>query len=115
MVDAPYICTQEHIAMTEDGALIHNARISNEWHARNQVNKLPWPAHFPNLNPIKIVWKTIKIQVIKHHQPHTMDKLSAAIQMAWNELSPTFFDKLLLGMHDCMQAVISSNGGPTRW
>ncbi|MBW0523431.1 hypothetical protein O181_063146 [Austropuccinia psidii MF-1] len=115
MVDTPYICNREWIAMMEDGVLIHTARISNEWQARNQINKLPWLAHLPNLNPIKNVWKTIKMQVSKHHQPHTMDELRAAIQMAWNKLSPHFFNKLLLGMHDCMQAVISANGGPTRW
>ncbi|MBW0588593.1 hypothetical protein O181_128308 [Austropuccinia psidii MF-1] len=115
MVDAPYIRNRERIAMMEDGVPIHTARISNEWQARNQIDKLPWPAHLPNLNPIKNVWKTIKTQVSKHHQPHTMDKLRAAIQMAWNKISPHFFDKLLLGMHDCMQAVITANGGPTRW
>ncbi|MBW0584921.1 hypothetical protein O181_124636 [Austropuccinia psidii MF-1] len=60
MVDAPYIRTQERIAMMEDGAPIHIARISNEWHARNQIDKLPWTAHSPNLNPIENVWKTIK-------------------------------------------------------
>ncbi|MBW0587082.1 hypothetical protein O181_126797, partial [Austropuccinia psidii MF-1] len=98
----------------EDRVPIHTARISNEWRARNQIDKLPWPAHSPNLNPIENVWKTSKTQVSKHHQPHTMDKLQATIQMAWKELSPSFFDKLLLGMHNCMQAVISANGGPTR-
>ncbi|MBW0481067.1 hypothetical protein O181_020782 [Austropuccinia psidii MF-1] len=108
MVDAPYICTCECIAMMEDGAQIHTTRISNEWHARNQIDKLPWTAHLPNLNPIKT-------QVSKHHQPHTMDKLRATIQMAWNELSPNFFNKIILGMHDHMQEVISANGGPTRW
>ncbi|MBW0593333.1 hypothetical protein O181_133048 [Austropuccinia psidii MF-1] len=96
MVDAPYICNHERIAMMEDRAPIHTARISNEWRARNQIDKLPWPAHLPDLNPIENVWKTIKTQVSKHHQPHTMDKLQAAIQIAWNKLSPHFFDKILL-------------------
>ncbi|MBW0551811.1 hypothetical protein O181_091526 [Austropuccinia psidii MF-1] len=91
MVDTPYIGTREHIAIIEDGAPIHTARISNEWRARNRIDKLLWPAHSPDLNPIENVWKTIKTRVSKHHQPHTMDKLQAAIQMAWNELSPRFF------------------------
>ncbi|MBW0581121.1 hypothetical protein O181_120836 [Austropuccinia psidii MF-1] len=115
MVDTPYIHTQERIAMMEDGAPIHTARISNKWRARNQIDKLPWRAHLPNLNPIENVWKTIKTRVSKHHQCHTMDKLRATIQMAWNKLSPTFFNKILLGMHDCMQEAISANGRPTRW
>ncbi|MBW0472978.1 hypothetical protein O181_012693 [Austropuccinia psidii MF-1] len=104
MVDAPYICSQERIAMMEDGVPIHTARISNEWHARNRIDKLPWPAHLPDLNPIKNMWKTIKTRVNKHHQPHTMDELRAAIQMAWNELSPTFSINSSLGcIIECRQ------------
>ncbi|MBW0572862.1 hypothetical protein O181_112577 [Austropuccinia psidii MF-1] len=53
MVNAPYIRTCDHIAMMEDGAPIYTAQISNEWQATNQIEKLPWPAHSPDLNPIK--------------------------------------------------------------
>ncbi|MBW0585501.1 hypothetical protein O181_125216 [Austropuccinia psidii MF-1] len=75
MVDAPYIRSQEHIVMIKDGVPIHTERISNEWNARNRIDRLPWPAHLPDLNPTKNVWKTIKTQVNKHHKPHTMDEL----------------------------------------
>ncbi|MBW0482918.1 hypothetical protein O181_022633 [Austropuccinia psidii MF-1] len=52
MIKTPYIRTCDRIAMMEDGAPIHTARISNEWWATNQINKLPWTAHSPDLNPI---------------------------------------------------------------
>ncbi|MBW0580127.1 hypothetical protein O181_119842 [Austropuccinia psidii MF-1] len=115
MVNAPYIRTRERIAMMEDGAPIHTAQISNEWRATNQIDKLPWPAHSPDLNPIENVWKVMKTRVTKHHQPRTMDELRAAIQSSWDDLSPAFFEKLLLGMHNRMEAVVECNGGPTRW
>ncbi|MBW0590291.1 hypothetical protein O181_130006 [Austropuccinia psidii MF-1] len=98
MVNAPYIRTRDHIAMMEDGAPIHTAQISNEWQAINQIDKLPWPAHSPDLNPIENVRKALKTWVTKQHQPRTMDKLRAAIQSAWDDLSPAFFKKLLIGM-----------------
>ncbi|MBW0473414.1 hypothetical protein O181_013129 [Austropuccinia psidii MF-1] len=114
MVNAPYIRTRDRIAMMEDGAPIHTARISNEWRATNHIDKLPWPAHSPDLNPIENVWKVLKTRVTKHHQPRTMEELCAAIQSAWDDLSPAFFEKLLIGMHKQLEAVIESHGGPTR-
>ncbi|MBW0538305.1 hypothetical protein O181_078020, partial [Austropuccinia psidii MF-1] len=96
MVNAPYIRTRDCIAMMEDGTPIHTARISNEWRAANQIDKLPWPAHCADLNPIENVWKGLKTWVTKHHQPHTMDELCVAIQSAWDDLSPAFFEKLLI-------------------
>ncbi|MBW0460407.1 hypothetical protein O181_000122 [Austropuccinia psidii MF-1] len=115
MVNAPYIRTCNHIAMMEDGTPIHTTQILNEWRATNQVDKLPWPAHSPDLNLIENVWKVLKTHVTKHHQPCTMDKLCAAIQSTWDDLSPAFFEKLLIGMHKPLEAVVESHGGPTRW
>ncbi|MBW0568654.1 hypothetical protein O181_108369 [Austropuccinia psidii MF-1] len=57
MVNAPYIRTCDCIAMMEDGVPIHTTQISNKWQAANQIDKLPWPAHSPDLNPIENVWK----------------------------------------------------------
>ncbi|MBW0589229.1 hypothetical protein O181_128944 [Austropuccinia psidii MF-1] len=96
--------------MMEDGP-----QISNKWWATNQINKLPWPAHSPDLNPIENVWKVLKTCVAKNHKPCTMDKLHEAIQSTWDDLSPSFFEKLLIGMHKKMEDVIECNGGPTIW
>ncbi|MBW0560387.1 hypothetical protein O181_100102 [Austropuccinia psidii MF-1] len=115
MVNTPYIRTCDCIEMMEDGTPIHTAQILSKWRATNQIDKLPWPAHSPDLNLIENVWKVLKTHVMKHHQPRSMDKLHAAIQSAWDDLSPTFFEKLLIGMHKQMEAVVESNGGPTRW
>ncbi|MBW0561445.1 hypothetical protein O181_101160 [Austropuccinia psidii MF-1] len=115
MVNAPYIRTHNCIAMMEDGTPIHTAQISKKWRATNQIDKLPWPAHSPDLNPIENVWKVLKTCVTKHNQPRKMDELHAAIQSAWDDLSPAFFEKLLIGMHKRLEAVVESNGGLTRW
>ncbi|MBW0527564.1 hypothetical protein O181_067279 [Austropuccinia psidii MF-1] len=90
-------------------------QISNKQPATNQINKLPWPTHSPDLTPIANVWKVLKTCVTKHHQPCTLDKLHMAIQSTWDDVSPTFFEKLLIGMHKRMEAVIESNGGSTTW
>ncbi|MBW0483605.1 hypothetical protein O181_023320 [Austropuccinia psidii MF-1] len=112
MVKEPYIRTCNCIALMEDGASIHTAQIFNKWWATNQIKKLPWPAHSPDLNLIENVWKVLKTHVTKHHQPCTMDELHSAIKSAWDDLSPTFFEKLLIGIHKPMEEVVESHGGP---
>ncbi|MBW0558380.1 hypothetical protein O181_098095 [Austropuccinia psidii MF-1] len=115
MANALYIQGCQNIAMMEDGAPIHTARLSNEWCQANAIAKLPWPAHSLDLNPIENVWCKMKSHVIKHYNPHTIAELQAAIFGAWNDLPAQFLAVLLFKMHDCMQFVIDHNGGPTRW
>ncbi|MBW0481734.1 hypothetical protein O181_021449 [Austropuccinia psidii MF-1] len=115
MANAPYIQGRQNIVMMEDGAPIHTAWLSNEWHQAHAIAKLPLPAHSPDLNPIENVWHKMKSCVIKHYNPHTIAELRAAIYGAWNDLPAQFLADLLFKMHDCMQFVINHNGGPTRW
>ncbi|MBW0565544.1 hypothetical protein O181_105259 [Austropuccinia psidii MF-1] len=115
MVNAPYIRTRDCIGMLEYGTPIHTAQISNKWRATNQIDKLPWTAHLPDLHPIKNVWKLMETCVTKNHQPCTIDKLHEAIQSAWDDLSAAFFEKFLIGIHKQMEAVVECNFRMTRW
>ncbi|MBW0589421.1 hypothetical protein O181_129136 [Austropuccinia psidii MF-1] len=75
MANAPYIQGHQNIALMEDRAPIHTARLSNEWRQANAIAKIPWPAHSLDINPIENVWRKMKSHVIKHYSPHTIAKL----------------------------------------
>ncbi|MBW0516264.1 hypothetical protein O181_055979, partial [Austropuccinia psidii MF-1] len=45
--------------------------------------------------------------------PHN-GQITCAIQSAWDDLSPAFFEKLLIGMQKRLEAVVESHGGPTQ-
>ncbi|MBW0577506.1 hypothetical protein O181_117221 [Austropuccinia psidii MF-1] len=106
MEQAPWIRGCHRLLLMEDNAPIHT-----DWRARHEIQKLDWPAHSPDLNPIENVWKTMKSQISKLYQPQTVDELRHAINAAWTD----FHVNLLYSMPRSMAMVIEMNGGPTSY
>jgi transposase len=41
----------------------HTAKTTQEWLRDNSLNVLEWPNHSPDMNPIKHLWRDLKITV----------------------------------------------------
>ncbi|MBW0460350.1 hypothetical protein O181_000065 [Austropuccinia psidii MF-1] len=83
MEQAPWICGHQGLLLMEDNALIHTSCASTNWQNQHKIQKLDWPEHLPDLNPIENVWKKMKSQISKLYQPQTVEELQHAINMAW--------------------------------
>ena len=45
----------------EDGAPVHQARTTKQWHTNHGVTLFPgWPGNLSDLNPIKNLWSQMK-------------------------------------------------------
>ncbi|MBW0560951.1 hypothetical protein O181_100666 [Austropuccinia psidii MF-1] len=99
----------------EDNAPIHTAAFSNQWRKQKGIFKMQWPAHSPDLNPIKNIWKLMKSQISKFYQPQNLDELKHAIQSCWSDIHPSILNDYLLSMPRTMQIVIDQRGGPTSY
>ncbi|MBW0581058.1 hypothetical protein O181_120773 [Austropuccinia psidii MF-1] len=115
MEQAPWIGGRHRLLLMEENAPIHMARASTDWRNRHEIQKLDWPAHSPDFNPIKNVWKMMKSQISKLYQPQMVDKLRHAINAAWTDFHINLLNNLLYSMPRRMAMVIEMNGGPTSY
>ncbi|KAI7957275.1 hypothetical protein MJO28_004370 [Puccinia striiformis f. sp. tritici] len=102
--------------LMEDNAAVHTALLSYEYRASNDIRKINnWPAQSPDFNPIKNVWKDLKVAAQTLYNPSSIAELKEAIGQAWDNYLAHTFNNLLQSMPRRMQAVVDTKGGPTRW
>ncbi|MBW0527960.1 hypothetical protein O181_067675 [Austropuccinia psidii MF-1] len=106
---------RNRLIVMEDNAPIHTETLSNQWNQQHGIQKMKWPAHSPDLNPIENVWKIMKSAISKLYQPQTINELRVAIQSAWDDVPCNTLDNLLLSMQRKMEMAIAQSGGPTSY
>ncbi|MBW0537335.1 hypothetical protein O181_077050 [Austropuccinia psidii MF-1] len=103
------------LTLIKDGAPTHTSMASQQWREEHQIRKLIWPPNSPDLNPIENLWFKMKYVVTQFFNPKTMDKLTAAVNAAWESLPFDYLDSLLLLLPAMKQMVVDQNGAPTQW
>lgn len=101
----------------DDNAPVHTARKTKEWKEENLGNsKLPWPAQSPDLNPIEHLWDVLERRVrLRNPKPKNKVQLFEALREEWYKIEPETYGKLTQSMPRRVDAVIRSNGNPTRY
>ncbi|MBW0508704.1 hypothetical protein O181_048419 [Austropuccinia psidii MF-1] len=95
MEQAPWIRGRHRLLLMEDNAPIHMAAFSNQCHKQNGILKMEWPAHSPDLNPIRNIWKSMKSQISKLYQPPNLEDLKHAIWSFWSNIHPGILNDYL--------------------
>ncbi|MBW0563403.1 hypothetical protein O181_103118 [Austropuccinia psidii MF-1] len=91
----PWICGCHCLLLMEDNAPIHKAQASTDWQDWHEIQKLDWPAHSPDFNPIKNVWKTMKHQTSELYQPQMVEELWHMIKPVWTDFHVNLLNNLL--------------------
>ena len=108
----------------QDNAPIHSAKIIRKWLTENSIATIKWPLYLPNLNPIEYMWAKLKerlyeldhdIQYFQGSEDELFDRFSTLIKRAWEDLGQDYFRRLILSMHDRVEAVIAAQGWYTRY
>ena len=63
------------------------AHLMLQWRQAHGLAKLIWPAHFPYLNPIEILWNIVKDLLPHHPRPKNEEKMAQPIQSTWDTIS----------------------------
>ena len=98
--------------LQEDNDPKHTARLAKKWKEEHLVERMPWPAQSPDLNPIENVWKVLKAE-IRRYKPRTLLGLKRAVSAVWRQLSDEYARNLTFSMPHRLEACIASKGGFT--
>ena len=104
----------DKFVLMHDNARCHAARVVNSYLDEVQIEKLDWPPHSPDLNPIEHLWDTLKRHIRERNPvPMTLGELRIAAQEEWNAVSQEAIQTLIQSMPRRIQAVIKARGGNT--
>ena len=99
----------------QDNASIHASKSTRKFFNAKHMRILPWPAKFPDLNPIENLWGILVRQVYAHGKQYdTINNLKQAIIHAWSNISPTIINNLIKSMKNRIYNTILKQGTYTK-
>ncbi|KAI9912600.1 hypothetical protein PsorP6_006570 [Peronosclerospora sorghi] len=67
--------------LMEDGYPAHRSKAPQKWRELRNVEKMTWPANFPDLNPIENVWKLMKDAIQRRKtSPKNVNEMHQALK-----------------------------------
>jgi len=92
----------------------HSAKSTMEYFKKNEISKLEWPSQSPDLNPIEHLWEHIGREIRKQSFVGILG-LKSRIKEVWDQISTNVNANLVSSMKRRLEAVIKTNGGPTKY
>ena len=91
----------------------HTSRYIQRFFADNRVNWWKSPAESPDLNPIELVWGSMKTYLRDKHKPKNLEQLKDGIRTYWRSLTPELCTKYIDHLKKVMPVVVKEEGGPS--
>lgn len=106
---------ENHI-FQDDNAPCHASNKTKNWKEDNLVERLPWPAQSPDLNPIENLWDELEKKIRKHRPiPKNKSEFFAALQKEWFKIDESKLTQLVKSMRYRIADVIKNKGYPTKY
>ena len=100
----------------DDNAPAHRARTINTFLQNQGVQRLPWPAYSPDINPIENIWGEMTRRInAMDHLPSNIAELRQALLDVWDAIPLETLRACSESMPRRLQALRRGWGGPTRY
>ncbi|GFU61636.1 transposable element Tcb1 transposase [Trichonephila clavipes] len=94
----------------DDNARSHRANIVYECLQSEDITRMDWPAHSPDLNPIEHVWDMLGRRIVAHQPPPTcLRNFRRALLDEWCNIPQDQIDNLILSIPRRCKAYIASS------
>ncbi|GFW55455.1 DDE_3 domain-containing protein [Trichonephila clavipes] len=92
----------------DDNARPHHANIVDEYLQSEDIIRMDWPAHSPDLNPIEHAWDMLGQRITAHQtSPTCLLELRRPVLDQWCNISQDQIDNLTLSMSRRCKACIA--------
>lgn len=106
----------DEFVLMHDNARPHIARCVTEYLDAVGIQRLPWPARSPDLNPIEHIWDNLKRRVrARSPAPNTIEELKTAVEEEWYNIPQSDIQDIMDGLRNRMLEVIRARGGNTSY
>ncbi|KHJ83874.1 hypothetical protein OESDEN_16419 [Oesophagostomum dentatum] len=96
--------------LVQDNAPSHKSAYTLKRLDQWGVEAINWPAESPDLNPIELVWGSMKSHM-RRVNPRTIADLESEIRTYWKEMTPEICRRYIDGIQWRMPLVVAADGG----
>lgn len=97
--------------LLEDGAPAHIAALPNDYLRVEEIDKMWWPGHSPDVNAEEHAWPWIRRSITKRHTPSTtVDECEKQWRTEWERLPQEVIDKWVMGVPKVVRLIIQNKG-----
>jgi transposase len=114
MASARKLGLKRELIFQQDHDPNHTAYIIDDFLEQNGIEKLPWPAQSPDLNPIEHLWDEMERRM-RAKCPKNKNEMKKLFVETWNNIGSDVTKKLVESMPRRIRQVILNKGGPTRY
>ncbi len=88
----------------------HTVKATKKWLQKKDIKVLEWPSQSPeDLNPIKNLWRELKVRVTKR-QPPNLNDLKRICKEEWDKISPEMCANLVANYKKRLTSVMFCEG-----
>ena len=91
----------------------HTSRWAQNYFEEKGINWWRTPASSPDLNPIELVWGSMKQHLRSTVKPRTIEELKTGIKSYWTTLTPQVCQRYIGHLKKVIPKVIQEQGGPS--
>ena len=91
----------------------HTSKSIQNFFAKSNINWWKSPAESPDLNPIELLWGSMKSFLRDKHKPRTLSELKKGITLYWSKLTHETCTKYIDHLQKVMPVVVQEEGCPS--
>lgn len=106
----------DNFIFMDDNARPHRTRRVQNALEIEDIQRLPWPANSPDMNPIEHMWDFVGRAISNRiNPPSTLQELTLAAQEEWNNIPMDTINALIVSMHRRVNTLLQNRGRHTEY